>query len=78
MPNTFDFACRDLRKSLKGKADAVRELLLHEAFEGDEADRDYDDMYDNVELAFRHLEDATMRLGKAIQAYDGGVSVYKD
>lgn len=30
----------------------------------------------NLMLAYRHLEDASMRLGKAIQAYDGGVSVY--
>jgi hypothetical protein len=27
-------------------------------------------------LAYRHLEDASMRLGKAIQAMDGGTSVY--
>jgi hypothetical protein len=26
----------------------------------------------NVTLAYRHLEDASMRLGKAIQALDGG------
>ena len=30
----------------------------------------------NVTLAFRHLEDASMRLGKVLQALDGGVSVY--
>lgn len=30
----------------------------------------------NVMLAFRHLEDCRMRLGKAIQAFDGGTSVY--
>lgn len=30
----------------------------------------------NLTLAFRHMEDASMRLGKAIQAADGGVSVY--
>lgn len=30
----------------------------------------------NVTLAYRHLEDASMRLGKAIQALDGGISVY--
>ncbi len=30
----------------------------------------------NLTLAYRHLEDASMRLGKAIQAADGGVSVY--
>jgi hypothetical protein len=30
----------------------------------------------NATLAYRHLEDASMRLGKVIQALDGGVSVY--
>ena len=30
----------------------------------------------NLVLAYRHLEDASMRLGKAIQALDGGASVY--
>jgi hypothetical protein len=30
----------------------------------------------NVTLALRHLEDASMRLGKVLQALDGGVSVY--
>jgi hypothetical protein len=30
----------------------------------------------NLTLAFRHLEDARMRLGKAIQQVHGGVSIY--
>lgn len=30
----------------------------------------------NIVLAYRHLEDARMRLGKAIQADAGGVSIY--
>jgi hypothetical protein len=30
----------------------------------------------NFTLAFRHLEDAKMRLGKVFQALDGGESVY--
>lgn len=30
----------------------------------------------NLMLAYRHLEDASQRLGKAIQAADGGASVY--
>jgi len=38
---------------------------------------DRGEMLANVTLAYRHLEDARMRLGKVIQAYDGGVSVYK-
>jgi hypothetical protein len=29
----------------------------------------------SIMLAYRHLEDASMRLGKVIQALDGGVSV---
>lgn len=29
----------------------------------------------NLTLAFRHLEDAMMRLGKAMQAYQGGISI---
>ena len=33
-------------------------------------------MIANVMLSYRHLEDAGMRLGKVVQAYDGGVSVY--
>ena len=30
----------------------------------------------NAVLAFRHLEDAAMRLGKVLQALNGGVSQY--
>ena len=36
----------------------------------------YGEMKANIMLCYRHLEDARMRLGKAIQAYDGGISVY--
>ena len=34
------------------------------------------EMMSNLILAYRHLEDAKMRCGKAIQAFDGGVSCY--
>lgn len=30
----------------------------------------------NITLAFRHLEDSRMRLGKAIQSLEGGVSIF--
>jgi hypothetical protein len=39
---------------------------------------DRGEMAANIVLSFRHLEDASMRLGKAIQAYDGGVSCYDE
>jgi hypothetical protein len=38
--------------------------------------RNFDEMHANITLAYRHLEDAAMRLGKVIQAWDGGKSVY--
>jgi hypothetical protein len=37
---------------------------------------DRGEMIANAQLAYRHLEDARMRLGKVIQAYEGGVSFY--
>ena len=36
----------------------------------------HQEMIENIVLAYRHLEDARMRLGKAIQAYEGGESIY--
>jgi len=33
-------------------------------------------MIANTILAYRHLEDAAMRLGKALQAMNGGVSIF--
>lgn len=37
---------------------------------------DSGEMVANATLAFRHVEDARMRLGKVIQAFDGGQSCY--
>ena len=34
------------------------------------------EMVANLKLAYRHLEDARMRLDKAVQAFDGGKSCY--
>lgn len=58
----------ELRREIKATAAKVNEcrgtwLMQAEAIE-------------NLTLAYRHLEDASMRLGKALQALDGGVSVY--
>lgn len=37
---------------------------------------DFGEAIANVMLAYHHLEDARMRVGKCIQALDGGVSIY--
>ena len=64
--------CEALRREIKVIADKVWELRrppMGGYGEPSEA-------YANATLAYRKLEDASMRLGKAIQALDGGVSVY--
>lgn len=37
---------------------------------------DWGEIIANAMLAYRHLEDASQRMGKVIQAADGGTSVY--
>lgn len=67
--------CEDFRRQLKPIADNLIALVR----DGD-ANLPNPEMRPeviaNVMLAYRHLEDASMRLGKAIQAIDGGISVY--
>jgi len=60
--------CNGLRAQIKLVAERIAEIRK-EPFANDEA-------MANMVLCYRHLEDANMRLGKAIQALDGGVSVY--
>jgi hypothetical protein len=62
-------AINDLRGGIKGTAADL--LALKASMIGAEAEA-----VANLMLAYRHLEDASMRLGKVLQALDGGVSVY--
>jgi hypothetical protein len=64
---TFTAVTNEARAQIKVVAKAV--LALKAATSDGE-------VIANVMLAYRHLEDASMRLGKVIQAIDGGVSVY--
>ena len=50
--------------------------LLAEPFDAKTPMNKRQEMAANLTLAYRHLEDARMRLGKAVQAYDGGKSCY--
>lgn len=79
LPRTFDSACSYFRGELKALANGVLTLRYHPYFSPQSESNgvsDNGEMIANIMLAYRHLEDATMRLGKAIQAYDGGQSVY--
>jgi len=51
-----------------------RDLIINTNYR--ESGVDKNEMISNVIIAYRHVEDARMRLGKVIQAASGGESVY--
>jgi hypothetical protein len=66
----------DVRKKIKATAADLNNLKsIVQASEVEQVENRGEVMA-NLTLAYRHLEDASMRMGKAIQAADGGVSVY--
>ena len=70
-PVGFDEECKQLRELLRPIGSRILALKLQASGHIDSGE-----MIANVQLAYRHMEDAIMRLGKAIQAFDGGKSVY--
>ena len=77
---TIDFAtyCKNLRAMIRTIAEEVNASHDHPVFNEAQEESDHDEMHANLTLAYRHLEDARMRIGKAVQAFDGGASAYKD
>ncbi len=75
MGESFDEKCTEVRKEIKSLAAAVKALMTHHD-PGVSGVSDNGEMKANIMLAYRHMEDAAMRIGKAVQAYDGGKSVY--
>ena len=67
-----------LRQGIKRQALLVKDCLKDHPHWESEVDsvEDQGEMKANLTLAYRHLEDAAMRLGKVIQAHNGGKSVY--
>lgn len=68
-----------LRQRIKTDAVLIKDCVKdHPHWTQDEADgvEDSAEMKANLMLCYRHLEDAAMRLGKVLQAKDGGKSVY--
>ena len=68
--------CSEARSQIKGIAQHIKDQV--EVTKQSESDnvQDTGEMIANLMLTYRHLEDAAMRMGKAIQAKDGGKSVY--
>lgn len=63
----------DLRVELKVMASVVKGLMNIDITE---PNANVPEVKANIMLAYRHVEDATMRLGKVLQALNGGVSIY--
>jgi hypothetical protein len=67
----------DFRSIIKFVAMGVKNLMTFPGLQGPgDAVINTAEAKANIMLAYRHLEDATMRLDKAIQATEGGVSCY--
>ena len=81
--NAIIEVCADLREDIQATKINVSDLLGHPVFEeigemlaeGNIPLTRNPNMAANLTLAFRGLEDARMRLGKVMQAAQGGVSI---
>ena len=75
-PN-FKENCQSLRAILENNKRFAMSLMEHPDFQNEQNSKNqHGEMKANIMLTYRHLEDARMRMGKAIQAYDGGKSCY--
>lgn len=65
-----------VRSNITHVAANLKAIKEHHARKPMALSEDRGEVMANLTLAYRALEDASMRMGKAIQARDGGVSVY--
>lgn len=69
--------CNGLRAQIKKVGDSIKSVHQHHEFDNEQSSNEqHSEMHANITLAYRHIEDARMRLGKVIQAYEGGVSIF--
>lgn len=74
--NPFLKALSDTRAMLESAAQAVKQLKDYPELKSEAADAG--EVIANIQIAYRHLEDAKMRVGKAVQAFKGGRSIYDE
>jgi len=83
MEEQIEVLLADLREEIEGTKGRVAKLPTHGFFQDENGtlartniptDR-HQNMLDNITLVFRHLEDARMRIGKVLQAHQGGISI---
>lgn len=71
MEEDFKEAVALQRADIGSVAGRVKSLMKHTVFLAPGPTMDAAETKANVMLAYRHLEDARMRLGKALQAFEG-------
>lgn len=75
----YEYHGHDLRAKIKAVAAEVKgfiQLSKDQTPTSDDSIRqNHSEMIANATLSYRHLEDAAMRVGKAMQAFQGGVSI---
>ena len=73
---TFEELCEDMRNYLKALGIRLLKLKCNKRFtEAEGYVGQQSEMTANIMLAYRHLEDARMRVGKVLQAAGDGVSI---
>ncbi|KKM90646.1 hypothetical protein LCGC14_1236580 [marine sediment metagenome] len=73
---SFEDICKKQRESLKKIGEWVLRSRTDLIFEsGENYGGQHGEMKANIMLAYRHLEDARMRIGKILQAAGDGVSI---
>jgi len=73
---TLDEALIRFRAELKELAEQVKAVKGEKAKSEADGIEDIGEVMANLTLTYRHLEDASMRVGKTIQARAGGKSIY--
>ena len=69
---TLDNLCSKYRVELKSLGEEIRKLMKHSSIEENtNKNSDPNEIRANIVLAYRQIENAVMRLGKAIQAFEG-------
>ena len=84
MGDDIDDILAGLRASIEGTKGELVNVLQNGFFRNESPHLDganipisqHANMEANITLAFRHLEDARMRIGKVLQAYQGGISIF--
>ncbi len=83
MDDKIEDRCDSIRKGIEVLKGDVADLINHNDFRNEDQPlqgvnvppTQQGNMRANITLAFRHLEDARMRIGKVMQAKQGGISI---